>query len=81
MAEGLLDFFEFAAIVVLAAPVALLGVIRLTGGDPVGGVGLVAVAVGMVAFDRLVLGPREVVAKAIRSRVGGLGSSTSEGDE
>ncbi|MFB6311392.1 MAG: hypothetical protein ABEH64_09470 [Salinirussus sp.] len=76
MTDGLIDFLEFAAGIVLAAPVALLGVIRLSGGDPVGGVVFLAIAVGMVLLERFVLAPRELVIKmlkGLRSRVVGTG--------
>lgn len=78
MAEGILDFLEFAAAVVLAAPVALLGVLLLTDGDTVGGVGFLAVAAGMVAFDRYVLAPRDLVGRFVADL---LGRSPEPGEE
>jgi hypothetical protein len=70
MAEGIIDFLEFAVAVVFAAPVGLLGVILLSNGDPVGGVAFLLVAVGMVALDRYVLAPRDVAANVLSGLVG-----------
>lgn len=78
MAEGIVDFLEFAVAVVLAAPVGLLGLILLSDGDAVGGVGFLAVAVGMVAFDRYVLAPRDLVGRFIADLVGLSGESDDE---
>ena len=70
MAEGIVDFLEFAAAVVLAAPVGLLGVILFSNGDTVGGVAFLAVAVGMVAFDRFVVAPRDLAGDFIAGLLG-----------
>jgi hypothetical protein len=70
MAEGIIDFLEFAVAVVFAAPVGLLGVILFSNGDPVGGVAFLLVAVGMVALDRYVLAPRDVAANVLSGLVG-----------
>lgn len=70
MTKGIVDFLEFAAAVVLAAPVALLGVLLLTDGDTVGGVGFLVVAAGMVAFDRYVLAPRDIAADFVAGLLG-----------
>lgn len=70
MAQGIVDFLEFAAAVVLAAPVGLLGLILFTDGDAVGGVAFLAIAVGMVAIDRYVIAPRDLVADLVSDLVG-----------
>ncbi len=70
MAEGIIDFLEFAAAVVLAAPVGLLGVILFTNGDAVGGVAFVAISIGMVAFDRYVVAPRDLATDFLTGLVG-----------
>lgn len=78
MAAGIIDSLEFAAAVVLAAPVGLLGVILFSNGDPVGGVAFLAIAVGMVALDRYVLAPREVVANAVSGLFGRGGGDADD---
>ena len=78
MAEGIVDFLEFAATVVLAAPVGLLGLILLSNGDAVGGIAFLAVALGMVALDRYVLAPREVVAKSVAGLLGRGGGDADD---
>lgn len=70
MAEGIVDFLEFAAAVVLAAPAGLLGFILLTNGDTLGGVAFLAIAVGMVAFDRYIVAPRDLVGDFIAGLIG-----------
>jgi hypothetical protein len=77
MAEGIIDFLEFAAAVVLAAPVGLLGVILLSNGDAVGGVAFLAIAVGMVALDRYVVAPRDLVT-GVLSRLVGRAAKTDD---
>lgn len=77
MTGGLLDFLEFAAAVVLAAPVGLLGVIMITNGDAVGGLAFLGVAAGMLLLDRLVLAPREVVANVLT----GLGGRVTDTED
>lgn len=79
MAEGIIDLVEFAAAVVFAAPVGLLGLILLSNGDPVGGVGFLGLAVGMVAFDRYVVAPRDLAADFLTGLVGRvLGTDNDE---
>jgi hypothetical protein len=72
MADGIVDFVEFAAAVVFAAPVGLLGLILLTNGDGVGGVGFLGLAVGMVALDRYVVAPRDLLTDFLTGMVGRL---------
>jgi hypothetical protein len=78
MAGGIVDFLEFAAAVVLAAPVGLLGVILLTNGDALGGVAFLALAVGMVALDRYVLAPRDLAADFVAGLLGRRGEPDEE---
>lgn len=80
MAEGIVDFLEFAAAVVLAAPVGLLGVILLSNGDTLGGVAFLAVAVGMVAFDRYVVAPRDLAGDFIAGLLGRVVGPDGEDD-
>ena len=70
MAEGIVDFVEFAAAVVFAAPVGLLGLILLSNGDALGGAGFLGLAVGMVAFDRYVVAPRDLLTDFLTGIVG-----------
>jgi len=70
MADGIIDFLEFAISVTFALPVALLGLILSSNGDVVGGVGFLAVAVGMVAFDRYVVAPRDLATDFLTGLVG-----------
>jgi len=70
MAEGIIDLIEFVAAVVFAAPVGLLGLILLSNGDAVGGVGFLGLAVGMLAFDRYVVAPRDLAADFLSGLVG-----------
>lgn len=70
MAEGIIDLIEFVAAVVFAAPVGLLGLILLSNGDAVGGVGFLGLAVGMVAFDRYVVAPRDLATDFLSGIVG-----------
>ena len=78
MAGGIVDFLEFAAAVVLAAPVGLLGGILLTSGDALGGVAFLALAVGMVALDRYVLAPRDLAADFVAGLLGRRGEPDEE---
>jgi len=70
MADGIIDFIEFAISVTFALPVALLGMILFSNGDTVGGVGFLVVAVGMVAFDRYVVAPRDLATGFLTGLVG-----------
>lgn len=70
MPDGILDLLGFAGAVVLAVPPALLGFVLLTDGDVLGGLALLAVAVGMVAIEEYVISARDVAGGLIQRAAG-----------
>lgn len=60
MAHGIFDLVGLAAALVFALPIALFGLQRLGSGEPLMGLALLCIAVGMVLVEEYVTTPRDV---------------------
>lgn len=80
MPDGILDFLGFAVGVAFALPVGLLGVLLAADGDLLGGGALLAVAVGMVAVEELVVSPRDLAVGAVQRAAGRVVEEPDDGD-
>ena len=60
VSRGIIGLIQLAATLVLAVPVALLGLQFLTRGELVAGSAFLAIAAGMVLVEKYVLTPRDV---------------------
>lgn len=81
MPEGIVDTLQFAATTVFAAPVALFGLLKLGEGEPLAGVGFVAIAVGMLAAEELITSPTDVPVTVVERLVGRVAKSPDETDD
>jgi len=79
--EGIVDTLQFAATAVFAAPVALFGLLKLAQGDPLAGVGFVAIAVGMLAAEEIITSPKDLPATVVERVVGRVAQSPDETDD
>jgi hypothetical protein len=80
MADGILDLLGLAATAVFAAPIAMFGVWLLTDGRALMGVALVAVAVGMLAFEEYVATPSDLLSGGLSGLVGLVAKDPEEED-
>ncbi len=64
MGYGIFDLVGLAAALLFSLPVALFGLQRLAAGEPLMGVALLGIAVGMVLAEEYILTPRDIL-KAI----------------
>jgi len=83
VSRGIIGLVQLAATLVLAVPVALLGLQFLTRGEPVAGATFLAIAAGMVLVEKYVLTPRDVpgmVAQRLVSRVAKAPESDGDSD-
>ena len=83
MSRGIIGLIQLAATLVLAVPVALLGLRFLTRGEPVAGVAFIAIAAGMVLVEKYVFTPRDVpgmLAERVVGRVAKEPDAESDGE-
>jgi hypothetical protein len=78
MARGILGLVGLAATLVLALPVALLGLEFLVGGDTVMGAGLLAVAGLMIAVEELLTTPGDIPSLVAKHTVGRVAKTDDE---
>jgi hypothetical protein len=79
--EGIVDTLQFAATAVFAAPVALFGLLKLGEGEPLAGVGFVAIAAGMLAAEELITSPTDVPVTVVERLVGRVAEPPDETDD
>ncbi len=60
MSRGIIGLVQLAATLILAIPVALLGLQFLTRGEVLGGATFLAIAAGMVLVEKYVVTPRDL---------------------
>ena len=70
MSRGLIGLVQLAATLVLAVPVALLGLQFLTRGETLAGVAFLAIAAGMVLVEEYLVTPRDLPGLLVERVVG-----------
>jgi hypothetical protein len=81
VSRGIIGLVQLAATLVLAVPVALLGLQFLTRGEALAGVAFLAIAAGMVAIEEYVLTPRDLPAAAVERVVGRVAKEPDTGSD
>jgi len=79
--EGIVDTLQFVTTAVFAAPVALFGLLKLSEGEPLAGVGFVAIAAGMLAAEELITTPRDVPGLIVERATGRVVKTPEESEE
>jgi hypothetical protein len=70
VSRGIIGLVQLAATLVLAVPVALLGLQFLTRGETLAGVAFLAIAAGMVLVEEYLVTPRDLPAAVVERVVG-----------
>lgn len=81
MADSIADLLSFATAVVVAAPIALAGLDMTLRGDTTWGVALLAVAAGVLLFEKYVTTPGDVPGMAVAKAVGLVAKDPEDDDE
>jgi hypothetical protein len=65
MSRGPVETLQFAASIVVAAPVAIFGLFNLAEGKPLVGAVFLGLAVGIVVFEEVVTSPKDLAGMAV----------------
>ena len=80
MSRGIIGLVQLAAALVLATPVALLGLQFLTRGELLAGAAFLAIAAGMVLVEEYLVTPRDVPGMVAERVVGRVAKGPEESD-
>lgn len=69
MGRGIFDLIGLLGVLIFALPVALFGLTRLVAGEPLMGVVMIGIAVGMVAVEEYIMSPRDIPAEVASATV------------